>query len=314
MNRSEVLVVEISGKRPGDSSKRQTERFAFDFDKVIISNNSEGYETDWDIINVPDDYVRWYKDNVKTSDLAFYAPMNRSYAIKYARDHGYKYLVQLDDNIIGFDIRYTANGGLYATSKATPNKQELPTDMICYLIDVLENTNAGMAGMPVAGVSMPSNEFIMERYVYSVLAMKLSVIPDYFQGDFEDDIEFRLKLKQMNIPVLSVTPFRYMKTSQKQGKNEDSSGNRAAYIAAGVKRGEHMSELYGEYYSAGISSRGSGMKDVGNVGFRHKLKPYKVGARVSNIDYLKSEMLRLLEKYATPKGDELKVVIPENAD
>lgn len=77
---SKVLIAEISGKRPGGTSKRHTETFKFDYDRVIISNNSEGYETDWNIVNVPDGYQSWYKDNVATSDIAYFAPMNRSYA------------------------------------------------------------------------------------------------------------------------------------------------------------------------------------------------------------------------------------------
>lgn len=49
----EVLVVEISGKRPGDKKVRPTEKNIINYDKVIISNNSENYITDWPIINVP---------------------------------------------------------------------------------------------------------------------------------------------------------------------------------------------------------------------------------------------------------------------
>lgn len=60
MNNNEILVVEISGKRPGGVKQRPTEKFSIGYDKVIISNNSEGYKTDWEIVNVPDDYREWY--------------------------------------------------------------------------------------------------------------------------------------------------------------------------------------------------------------------------------------------------------------
>ena len=96
----EILIVEISGKRPGNKEARPTEKIKTKYDHLIISNNSEGYDTEWDIVNVPDEYKEWYVNNVKCSENAWYAPMNRSYAIKYAREHGYKYLVQLDDNIV----------------------------------------------------------------------------------------------------------------------------------------------------------------------------------------------------------------------
>lgn len=302
---SEVLIAEISGKRPGTSKERPTEKFTFDWDKVIISNNSEGYETKWPIVDVPKDYRDWYKEHAKMSDSAYYAPMNRSYAIKYAREHGYKYLVQLDDNIISFNIRYKIDDRSYTTLVSTPHIDELPQDMLKYFAKVLDNTNAGIVGMTLAGASIPGSEWLSERYVYSAFMLKLDTIPDYYQGDFEDDIEFRLKLKQMQVPSVMVCPFQYIKTAQ--GDNKDLTGNRMAYKDAGLKRGEHMSKLYGDVYSRGWSSRGSGIKRKDGVKkFRHKIKPFKVGVRVQNLDLLKQEMLDIFAKYATPREDQIK--------
>lgn len=302
---NEVLIAEISGKRPGTKDDRPTEKFNFDWDKVIISNNSEGYETDWPVINVPNDYQEWYKEHAKMSESAYYAPMNRSYAIKYAREHGYKYLVQLDDNIISFNIRYAVGDKSYTTLVSTPNIEELPQDMFRYFKTVLDNTNAGIVGMTLAGASLPSSDWLRERYVYSAFMLKLDSIPDYYQGDFEDDIEFRLKLKEMQIPSLMVCPFQYIKTAQ--GDNKDLTGNRKAYKDAGLKRGEHMSKIHGDMYSRGWSSRGSGVRRKRGVKkFRHKVKPFKVGTRVSNIEELKQGMLSLFAKYATPRKDVVK--------
>lgn len=307
---NEILIAEISGKRPGGVESRPTEKYKFKYDKVIISNNSEGYETDWNIVNVPQDYQDWYKKEVATSDIAYYAPMNRSYAIKYAREHGYKYLVQLDDNIVSINIAYRTgknNFMKYTTSNKT-DKQELPNDMVDYLVKVLEFTNAGMAGMQVEGASVPGEDFIRERYVYSFFALKLDIVPDYFQGDFEDDIEFRLKLKQKNIPVVSICPFRYGKIAQ--NTNGDTTGNRSAYNEVGVNRGKNMSILYGDYYRAGISQRGSGIfRDKEKKQFRHELKAYKVGVKVKDWNFLKSEFDKLLKKYATYRPDTLKTRI-----
>lgn len=302
---NEVLIAEISGKRPGTKEDRPTEKFNVDWDKVIISNNSEGYETDWPVINVPNDYQEWYKEHAKMSESAYYAPMNRSYAIKYAREHGYKYLVQLDDNIISFNIRYAVGDKSYTTLVSTPNIEELPQDMFRYFKTVLNNTNAGIVGMTLAGASLPSSDWLRERYVYSAFMLKLDSIPDYYQGDFEDDIEFQLKLKEMQIPSLMVCPFQYIKTAQ--GDNKDLTGNRKAYKDAGLKRGEHMSKIHGDMYSRGWSSRGSGVRRKRGVKkFRHKVKPFKVGTRVSNIDELKQGMLDLFTKYATPRKDIVK--------
>ena len=36
MNRKDVLVVEISGKRPGTSKQRPTESYEINYDKLII--------------------------------------------------------------------------------------------------------------------------------------------------------------------------------------------------------------------------------------------------------------------------------------
>lgn len=306
-----ILIAEISGKRPGDRMQRPTEKFNFDFDKVIISNNSEGYKTDWDVVNVPESYEKWYKDHCKMSDLAYYAPMNRSYAIKYAREHGYDYLVQLDDNILTFDIKYMykLDDGTqvsYSTIAKTPHKEELPNDMFKYMVEVLQNTNVGMVGMTPDAASVPQDDWLRERYVYSAFMLDLSRVPAYFQGDFEDDIEYRLKLKQIQVPSLEIVPFHYSKTAQdKHNGKEDSSGNRDAYIKAGLKRGEHMSKLYGDMYECGYSDRGSGTKRTGKVKFRHKVKSFKVGVRCKNIDRLREQMLKIFAKYDTDKSDVL---------
>lgn len=82
MMMNDVLVVIISGKRPGGKKERPTEKLSTELDRVIISNNADGYITDIPIVMVPDDYRAWYIENHKNSDNAWYAPMNRSYAIK----------------------------------------------------------------------------------------------------------------------------------------------------------------------------------------------------------------------------------------
>ncbi len=306
-----ILVAEISGKRPGDVKDRPTEKFSFgNFDKVIISNNSDGYITDWDIVNVPKEYVDYYTGNFKTNETAYYAPMNRSYAIKYAKEHGYDYLVQLDDNIVSFDIRYKIENRIYGTSAKQKNYGDLPQKMIEYMSKVLEQTNAGVVCCMPRSAGIPSDDWLKERYVYSFFIMDLNRVPNVFQGDFEDDIEFRLKLKQQKTPMLMVCPFGYAKTSQGPS-NSDLTGNRAAYAQAGVKRGETMSKLYGDVYSAGLSTRGSGTARTAQYGarFRHRIKPFKVGAMVNDRGYLVQEMLKIFNEFAIEKPDKLTIDI-----
>lgn len=304
--RNDVLVVEISGKRPGGPDKRPTEKFEIQHDHLIISNNANGYITDWPIVMVPDDFKEDYIKKYKTSESAWYAPMNRSYAIQYAREKGYKYLVQLDDNITLLEISYVIKGEQQKRYRAQ-NKPGMMDDYIEMLVCVLENTDAGMAGCNLSGVANPVSEngkFLRERYVYSLFALDLSVCPDHFQGDFEDDIEFRMKLGQKRIPVVQVVPLRYGKTSQFSGKDE--SGNRAAYTKAGAARGEHMRILYGDKYSCGMRSKSAGItskKTAGAKYFQHRLTPWKVGIKVKDRKAIDNKFKQLLEKYAQKTAD-----------
>ena len=305
-----ILIAEISGKRPGDERQRKTERFHTKYDHVIISNNSEGYNSKWPIIDVPEDYRQWYVDNVKTSENAWYAPMNRSYAIKYAREHGYRYLVQLDDNIKFLEIGYYDEVDGVRKRYRTQSTLEMLDDFVDILVEVLKNTNAGIAGCGMSGVSNREIKFLVERYVYSFFALDLAICPDIYQGDFEDDIEYRLKMAQMGFPSVQVPVLKYSKTGQ--SRNKDLTGNRKAYADAGIKRGEHMLKLYGNLYSCGMRSRGNSITAedcAGEAFFKHKLTPFKVGVIVYDIEPIKKKMSELLKKYAKSNPD--KVIIKE---
>lgn len=294
MNRKDVLVVEISGKRPGTSKQRPTESYEINYDKLIISNNSTDYETNWEIVNVPEDYKNWYIENYKQSENAWYAPMNRSYAIKYAKEHGYKYLIQLDDNIININIRCKYNNKILYIN----NKKLKFDDVIDMLITVLENTNAGMTGCDMVSMGTPGNQFLAERYCYSLFALKLDVCPPVFQGSFEDDIEYRLKLAQMSLPCVQIIPFKYGKTGQ--AKNKDLSGCRAEYLKQGVKRGEQMRKLYGELYSCGMASgakAGRQGKRREQILFKHRLKQVKVGVMVYNKKAIQDKFKEIVGHY-----------------
>ena len=297
MNKKDILVCEISGKRPGSYKQRPTEKYNVKYDKVIISNNSNGYETDWEIINVPDDYREYYIKNHKSSDNAWYAPMNRSYAIKYAKEHGYKYLIQLDDNIILLCIRAKfGNSILYIK-----NNKDLINDFIEMLVTILENTNAAMAGLNLASFSPPNNQFLSERYCYSFFALNLDKCPEIFHGDFEDDIEYRLKLKQMNLPCVQCVPFLYGKLGQ--NGNKDLSGCREEYRLKGILRGKNMSKLYGDIYSCGYA-KGSKAGISGDTGerskkvlFKHKIKSFKCGVIIYNKENIYNKFNEIIKKY-----------------
>lgn len=305
MRSEDVLVVEISGKRPGTKAQRPTECFSTKYNHLIISNNSEGYESDWEILNVPDDYREWYSNKYKTSETAWYAPMNRSYAIKYAREKGYKYLIQLDDNIQALEIAYMVEKDGVRIRYGTQKKDEMMDDFIEMLCCILENTNAGMCGCGLSSVGV-TKQFLSERYVYSFFALALDRCPDVFHGDFEDDIEFRLKLTEMGVPSLMVCPLNYSKTGQKSSKDE--TGNRAAYTKAGLKRGEHMKILHGDVYSCGYSKKTASVKATytGPV-FKHKIKPIKLGVIIKDMDAINAKMSELLLRNASVHSDKVRV-------
>lgn len=278
LSKDKVLVTIISGKRPGGVDERPTEKYYLDFDELIVSNNSDDYYTDFEIVDVPEDYMKWYKENVKTNDKSFYAPMNRSYAMKYAREHGYRYNVQLDDNIKHLEIAYAIGDKKYRTTVNNQHNDVMLQKMLEYFKVVLEETNAGIVGMDLCEASVP-------------------------HGDFEDDIEFRYKLQQMGVPMIKVNPFRYGKVSQ---AGSDLTGNRAAYEASGVDRGRVVSEIYGDQFERGTSTRGSGTARGVEEKFRHRMKGFKVGITVNDVDRLKSDMKNILEFFAEKRTNEVK--------
>lgn len=306
MIRDDVLVVEISGKRPGSKKQRPTEKFEIKHKHLIITNNCEGYETEWDIVEVPEEYRKYYIEKYKMHDKAYYAPMNRSYAIKYAREHGYKYCVQLDDNIKMLELSYIKMDGEIKGRYRTQSGTAMMDDFIDMLCTALDETNAAMAGMALCGVSPPSPdiEYLRERYCYSFFALKLSVCPDAFHGDFEDDIEYRLKCKQLGLPVIQIAPLHYSKVGQRSAKDE--SGCRAAYTEAGVSRGAHMRMLNGDIYAAGQTNRSTGIKGrvMGDERFfRHRLTPWRIGILVNDRKRIDEKMLEILIKNAPTVQD-----------
>ena len=180
-------------------------------------------------------------------------------------------------------------------------------DFIDVLVNTLECTNAGMAGFAMCSAGAPGSQVFSERYVYSFFALDVDRCPDVFQGDFEDDIEFRLKLYQMGVPSIQIVPLQYGKTGQ--AKNKDLSGCRAEYAKAGVKRGEHMRILYGDIYQAGMrsgSNRVGKKRDIENVYFKHKIKPIKLGIMVKDKKKLYGKVNEIIKKYATKQPDKIK--------
>lgn len=311
-----VLVCEISGKRPGTAKKRKTELFKVTFPHVIISNNSEGYETDWEIINVPEDYREWYIANIKNSENAWMAPMNRSYAIKYAKEHGYRYCVQLDDNIEKLSVTYVLKLFTSAAMDITkeyrsyipPGKDNgAMDDFIVMLVRLLKNSNAGMAGMSMVSGAIPDDSYMAERYCYSFFCVDVERAVSIFHGDFEDDIEYRLKLAQTGVPVIQAGFIGYAKVGQRD--TNDKTGCRAEYDRIGVNRGKNMSKMNGDIYKCGMSrnARSAGGNKLDTPAFRHRLKRVKVGCLIKRKYEIDDQCKTLLMKHAKSRKPMLAV-------
>lgn len=305
----DTLVVIISGKRPGGVKQRPTEKLSTQLEQIYISNNADGYETDIPIVMVPEEYKQWYIANHKNSDNAWYAPMNRSYAIKYARERGYRYLVQMDDNILSLDVCFLANGENGARRYRSQHCDALD-DFVSMYRTVLKNTNAAMVGCQLAGTAIPENTLWREGYVYSFFMLDLQRCPDVFQGDFEDDVEYRLKCAQIGRPVIQLPWLMYGKTGQ--GKNTDLSGCRAEYAKQGLKRGAHMSMLYGDMYSCRMThKRHTTVAKTENdaLYFKHILRPVKVGVIVKDAEAIRNEARRIFMKYRKHQPDKVVVKV-----
>lgn len=309
MMMNDVLVAIISGKRPGGKKERPTEKLSTQLDRVIISNNADGYVTDIPIVMVPDDYRAWYVANHKNSDNAWYAPMNRSYAIKYAREKGYRYLVQMDDNIVKLSIAYFNTAG-DRQRRYRVEYIDAMDDFIGMYKTVLKNTNAAMVGCNIIGTSVPDDTLWREGYCYSFFMLDLNRCPDVFQGDFEDDIEYRLKCAQIGRPVIQLPWMMYGKTGQ--GKNTDLSGCRAEYAKQGLKRGAHMSVIYGDTYSCKMThKRHTTVAKTENdaLYFKHQLKPFRVGVIVKDAEAIRNQARMMFSKYRKRQADKCVVKV-----
>lgn len=313
---NDTLLVIISGRRPGDAKARPSERYKTKLDRIIISNDANGYITDIPIVLVPDDYRAWYEANHKNTDGAmWYAPMNRSYAIKYAREHGYRYLVQMDDNIVRLSVEYMQT--IPQDDDTTINRRfrwasaEEGVDEFCAAYkSVLQNTNAAMAGPRLIGPAPPCDLLLREGFSYSFFMLDLARCPDVFHGDFEDDIEYRCKCAQMGYPTVVIPWLSHGKTSQK--KTGDKTGCRAEYDRKGLQRGEHMSVLYGDIYKCWMTDKTMSVKAKRRESrdiFKHQMRPFSVGLVIGDMDAIRSTARDIFWSLRKPIKD--KVIMKE---
>ena len=300
---NKTLVVEISGRRAGPVSARPTERLDFgSLDKIIVSNDSEGYDTEWPIVNVPDEFRAEFLRS-RAIDNGWQAPMNRAFALEYARARGYRFVVQVDDNIIALQLaskrilqkRGNRENG---TTRYVSPVCGVPKAYECVELftTLLSETNAGVVGGSLAAVCSAGSAWLSERYCYSFFAIDLAKTGrTNFLGCFEDDIEFRFQLTRKGIPTIQLPFVRYSKT-QVTG---DKTGNRALYSTIGLDRGKTLRRLYGEKYRCGKAEGRRGTAKIYEPFFSHSLKVLKTGIVAFNgLDRFLTLLNSLLVKYA----------------
>lgn len=164
---ADIQVCEISGKRPERKQRTSETIFADTPDhKVIVSNAPDNYDADWEVIPVPDDFRAEYMQSMALDERACGAPMGRSYALKYCRDHGIRYCVQIDDNIRTLSVTYEKAVAPGVVHRVACNKP--PSRAFVELaVSALENTNAGLAGFHLQAVG-PEATILRPRFVYSL--------------------------------------------------------------------------------------------------------------------------------------------------
>ena len=306
--RDDVLVCEISGRRPGTKMNRPTEKYGFDcYRHLIVSNDHDGYETDWEIVDVPQDYREWYSENVRQSDKMWQAQMNRSYALELTRQLGYRYCVQVDDNIFHLEIAYeiplTDNVSKVYRTRFSEQYSGMELAYVELLCTALECTNAGMAGCDMTTSDLGST-VMREGYVYSFFALDVERCRFPFQGGPEDDIEYRLKLAQQGIPTVMLSPLRYGKVSERAVP--DGSGCRKAYSELGLARGDAMRKLYGDIYSCGLSETNTttAQTKTKKATFSHRLKPFNTGLIVKDARPIAKMLAEVLRDHANQEFED----------
>jgi hypothetical protein len=167
-----------------------------------------------------------------------------------------------------------------------------------------------MVGCNLTGTAMPDDTLWREGYVYSFFMLDLERCPDVFHGDFEDDIEYRLKCAQMGRPVIQLPWLAYSKVGR--GKNSDLSGCRAEYAKQGLKRGEHMSALYGDVYSCRMTHKRRQTRAVYEddaLYFKHIIKPVKVGVVVKDAEAIRNHARLIFQKWRKHQPDKVVVKV-----
>lgn len=276
-NADDILYVIVSGKRPkAKDRKTETLQILAKRKTVIISNNSDGYhDTRYPILDVPQEFRDEFAKYCITK-FGGMVPMNKQFAVEFARARGFRFLAILDDNILSSPNRW------FEQLKPFDHEQDeiAMTERFerCARL-ILRNTNAGVVGAELSNIHLPGayNTLLSEGRPYSYVFLDLEKdLPIQF-GDVEEDIIFCDNCWRKNIATVVLRWITYGKTSQGTGVKEqryrDTSGNRSEYDAMTGARGENASKIIGLAHGMRTTRRATPGKR--QYQYKHTLPPVK---------------------------------------
>lgn len=268
-----VLIAVITGNRPRLEQRPTTRILALleaagyaNVEWVVRENHAPDYEQDHRPMNVYSNaftltYARdhWRHPKAKWAPDAFMGAFaGREYVMRSAAQRGFKYVLQLDDNV---KYLVPALGG----ARGEELSRVSPVECLNVLISIAASTNAAMCGMQLSTVSpFGIKRVIRPGYPYSVFVETITPYRVPYYGPFEDDIMHALDYALSPSPVTAavVPGLVYSKESK-----PTSGGMRSHYTA---ERGLGLVQHFPKNARLVESTRTSSVADTGR-GIRHLL-------------------------------------------
>lgn len=299
--RSDIIVCEISGRRPGTSAARPTEALGSrGLDFVIISNDSSGYITDYPIVNVPESFQADFCRRNQVQRIGWQAPCNRAYAIEYARARGYRYCLQVDDNIESLSIAVMGekeSGGRRRELRFSEPKEDLLAVFADVMIAVLKHSNAGLVGPAEAGI-IPSPKLLKEVVVWFMFTIDLERCAGIeFHGGVCDDMDYELKLNRAGIPQAKISCL----LAQKAWPKGDVTGNRQFYRDLDDEFPAVMRRIYSDVYTPVRKYRRNAAGDGVESFWGHRLRYKRAGLFVDDPDALAKDIAAAISRLPQQK-------------
>lgn len=250
-------------------------------------NEIHAYDTDW-----ASEYARahWRHPKAEWEHGGFHGAFTgREAAMRYAEEHGYGYVVQLDDNISEMGYRDSNRQRLRALAD--------PATCLLHLTLLAQSTNAHMVGAQLNASAPDKIRLLRNGFPYSCFTEKTANRQPWY-GPFEDDIMHAMEYGLHGGPQRTVAitdAIRYTKP----GVASKRDGMRGHYDNS---RGLELPRRYPDNARLTVTRRTLSNSDKAK-GVRHILKttgftPVRVTDRTI-YDATISEMKRILDECQT---------------